>query len=129
MVEFKRKERDYRLELKILEREYVVTIAPTSDVLLKKLASARAEGATIMEAVKAANLDETLALIDKLMDRNKEIVDLTLPGKWDELYAGTDGDFLELTEITAFIVHNVLYSATKSKLAAVAPVGGNGEAV
>lgn len=130
MIEFKRKERDYRIEMRLLGADYVVNVPATSEIFLKKINAARKEGMEISEKAKVTtDIDEAFVLLDKLMAKNREVIDMVLPGKWDDIYVAAEGDIEVMSEVVVFVVHNIMQSANKAKLADVAPVEGNGEEV
>lgn len=129
MVEFKRKERDYRIEMKILDKEYVVNVSPTSHVLLKQVQTLQDEAKEMLKSIESATVETIVGIVEGVLVKEKAVIDLLIPGAWDGFYAELSGDVLDLTELVAFVVAKVLQGTSQAKLAAVAPVDGNGEAV
>ena len=129
MIEFKRKERDYRIEMKLLGSDYVVNVSPTSHVLLKQVQTLQDEARAMLKSLDSATVETIVDIVEAVLAKEKAVVDLLLPGAWEGFYDELKGDVLDLTELVAFVVAKVLQGASTAKLAAVAPVEGNGEEV
>lgn len=112
------------LDLTICGSPYTFNVSPTNYGFIKRIAELSREVEKILTEFNSKKKDSIFDIekaFDFLKDKEKEVIEILLPGKWDELFTLAGQDLMEMVELITFISEKVKASGSAAKKDAVIP--------
>ena len=126
------KENEFRFEnknqvmltLDICGTPYQFDVSPTNYGLIKKVAELSRETQKILvefNAKKKETLFDMEKAFDFLKEKEQEVLEIMLPGKWDELFKLAGYDLMNMVDLIAFVSDRIKSKGAKAKKDSVSP--------
>lgn len=135
---FKSKTNEIRLDVKkemadgsIQQKDLVFDCSPNNYGFVKKVSQA---GVLLNDAIKKASaenasIENSVDLLDQVIDAEKAAFDAVAPGKWDEFFEFVDEDIENMSELLTLMVSTVTNKGIAAKKESIATVVPDGESV
>ncbi len=110
--------------LKICDEVYEFNCSPTNYSFIKKVAALSREADNILGKIsghKAGSVEDWAEQSEFLRQKEQEIIETLLPGKWDELFKLANEDLLDMAELIAFIAERINAKSLEVRAEAIKP--------
>lgn len=110
--------------LKICDDVYEFNCSPTNYSFIKKVAALSREAENILNGMRGQNPSTVSAWAEQsefLRQKEQEIIETLLPGKWDELFKLANEDLLDMAELIAFIAERINAKSLESRAEVIKP--------
>lgn len=124
MAEFRFKEKREILTVTINGRDYQFDCSPTNYDFVKRVAALSREVEDISRKYNEMpknNLDELEKAFDFIREKEQAVIELIIPGKWDELFKEAGSDLLEMVDLIAFVAKEITKHGAQARRQAVTP--------
>jgi len=124
MKEFNFKERKNVLVLKICGKDYRFDVSPTNYKFVKAISAIWREVEDLTKKFansKNEDLGTIEAQFDAIKAKEQEMVELLIPGAWDELFEKAGNDLLDMVDLLTFIASNIKGAGVAAKVDSVKP--------
>ena len=133
IVEFEFRKKSNELKVLIQGKGYTFDCSPTNYGFIKKVAELSREVQKIMadfEKTKKDSLFDVEKSFDFIMQKEKAVIDVLMPGKWDELFELAGQDLFNMVELISFVSEKIRTKGAMAKIQSVAaPVPEDAEQV
>lgn len=112
------------LVLDIAGTPYEFNVSPTNHAFVKKVAELSREMQKLLvefNAKKKESLFDMEGAFDFLRDKEQEIVEILLPGKWEELFKLAGYDLMNMVDLITFIVSKVKQKGVEAMKEQIVP--------
>lgn len=118
-------EHEVLLKLEICGKPYTFNCSPSNYDFVKRVAALSRQAEIVLRDFNAQpkeKPEDVEKAFDFLCEKEKEIIGILLPGKWDELFDLANHDLMNMVDLIAFISNKVKEKGAAAKIASVAPV-------
>jgi len=115
----------------IEHRVLIFDCSPNNYSFVKKVSQA---GALLNSAIKKANaknkdIDDSMLLMDQVVEAEKQAFEAAAPGKWDEFFEFVDSDIVNMSELLTLMVSTITDKGIESKKEAITTAVPDGESI
>lgn len=123
--------KDHTVEIDLFGKVYPLNVSPTNHGYIKQCVALQAEGKTILtsDMANASTLAEVDELFARLAEKQRQLIEIILPGEWDNLWNSCRQDVLTMTELILFVVNELRSGAGRAMVAQAAPRRPEGEEI
>lgn len=106
---FNTRSKTKKVEVELYDRKYSFDVSPNNRDFVKRVTSFQTELQAIMEVLVSSGRTgaDVAQAYDAVYDKEREVLDFILPGKWDELFAEAGGDLVVMAELIAYVVTKI----------------------
>jgi hypothetical protein len=118
MAGFNTRSKTKNVEVELYDRKYSFDVSPNNRDFVKKIVSFQSEVQGIME-VLSKDKGDAMGIVkayDAVFDKEREVLNFILPGKWDELFAEAGGDLVVMAQLVAYVVTQIASAFAQNKL-------------
>lgn len=112
------------LTLDICGAPYQFDVSPTNYGLIKKVAELSRETQRLLAEFNAKKKDTLFDMekaFDFLKEKEQEIMEILLPGKWEELFKLAGQDLMNMVDLISFLAERIQSKGAKAKKDSLAP--------
>jgi len=112
------------LTLDICGHPYTFNCSPTNYPFIKKVAELSRETQKLLlefNEHRKGSLLESEKAFDFLYDKEKEIIEILLPGKFEELFQLASQDLMNMVDLISFLLNSIQKKGAEAKIASVVP--------
>ena len=125
---FSNRKREVTLEIE--GKSYKVDVSPTNGRFIKSIAAMVDEVVNLaagMSGVREGGWKEISGIVDSLVEKEKAVMNIILPGQWEELFQQSGEDVIGMVDLIVYIGNQIKEGATKAVREEIepAPAGGN----
>ncbi|MEI8095877.1 MAG: cell division protein ZapA [Spirochaetales bacterium] len=132
MASFDFNRRKNEITLSVCGKDYSFDISPTNYDFVKKVAVLSREVEELSgryNAMPKDSLADLEAAFDLILEKERQVIEVLLPGKWDELFDLAGHDLLAMVDLIGFITGEIKGAGVAAKVASVTPAVPDGPEV
>jgi hypothetical protein len=129
MASFEFKARKNELALTVCGKVYSFDISPTNYDFVKKVAVLSREVEELSgryNAMPKNSLSDLEAAFDLILEKERQVIEVLLPGKWDELFDAAGHDLLAMVDLIGFMTSEIKGAGVAVKVDSIVPAVPDG---